>query len=357
MLIVAVRHVLFEVLLRTLAAVSAICAVLREIRISYFRVALRAVCATPGGQREAPGEFYRRDLFSMTGFPHAAWSLSLTEEPVMHATTRMDPGAAVGVPPGPAPRTRRDLEGLENGALLAIVHSLPHGSMVRDAACEVLVGRHYGLVRSCVRRYSHRPDLTEDLMQVGYVGLMKAISNFDPAIGGSLAAYAHPSITGEIKKHFRDKIWPVHVGRHAQELMLEVRSASGQLAQDLGRVPTEPDLARHLGVSGDALREARRAELALRPGSLDAPVGGEPGSLSLADLLGAEDPRMEPMLGMRAVAAHWNELPLRERKILVMCFYDDMTQAEIAQRLGLSQMHISRLLARALKYLRPRVLG
>jgi|SRR5450755_2159962 RNA polymerase sigma-B factor len=274
----------------------------------------------------------------------------------MRATVLIDPGVAVAVGV-PAARTRRDLGELENGELLAIVHSLPQGSMRRDAACEVLVRRHYGLVRSCVRRYSHRPDLTEDLIQVGYVGLMKAISNFDPAIGGSLAAYAQPSITGEIKKHFRDKIWPVHVSRPAQELMLEVRSASGQLAQDLGRAPAEPDLARHLGVSADALREARRAELALRPGSLDAPMSGEPGSVSLADFLGEEDPRMDHMLAMRAVAAHWNELSLRERKILIMRFYDDMTQVEIGRQLGLSQMHISRLLARALGYLRPRVLG
>jgi RNA polymerase sigma-B factor len=221
---------------------------------------------------------------------------------------------------------RRDLEGLADGELLGIVRSLPHGDGRRDAACEVLVRRHGGLVRSCARRYSHRPELAEDLMQVGYVGLMKAISNFDPAIGGSLAAYAQPSITGEIKKYFRDKIWPVHVSRPAQQLML-------------------------------ALCEARRAELAFRPGSIDAPIGGEPGSLSLADFLGAEDPQMDHMLGMRAVAAHWSELSLRERKILIMRFYGDMTQAEIAQRLGLSQMHISRLLARALGYLRPRLLS
>lgn len=274
------------------------------------------------------------------------------------AASPPEPSTASGrIPPVAAGWMRRDLEGLADGELLGIVRSLPHGDGRRDAACEVLVRRHGGLVRSCARRYGHRPELAEDLMQVGYVGLMKAISNFDPAIGGSLAAYAQPSITGEIKKYFRDKIWPVHVSRPAQQLMLEVRSASGQLAQDLGRAPAGPDLARHLGVSRDALCEARRAELAFRPGSIDAPIGGEPGSLSLADFLGAEDPQMDHMLGMRAVAAHWSELSLRERKILIMRFYGDMTQAEIAQRLGLSQMHISRLLARALGYLRPRLLS
>jgi RNA polymerase sigma-B factor len=288
----------------------------------------------------------------MTDFPHAAWSM--TEEPVMRVTAWTVPAEVLPVPAG---RLRQDLEGLENGKLLVIVRSLPRGNRRREAACDVLVSRHSGLVRSCVRRYSRSPGLFEDLMQVGYVGLMKAISNFDPAIGGSLAAYAQPSITGEIKKHFRDKHWPVHVGRQAQELMLEVRSASGQLAQDLGRMPAESDVARHLGVSGEALRSARRAEMALQPGSLDAPMRGGPGAVSLADVLGDEDPRMDHMLAMQAVAAHWNELSPRERNILVMRYYGDMSQVEIGRQLGLSQMHISRLLTRALEYLRPRVFG
>jgi RNA polymerase sigma-B factor len=250
-----------------------------------------------------------------------------------------------------------ELAGLADGELLGMVRSLPRGSGRHQTACELLVRRHAGLVRSCVRPYSHSPELTEDLMQVGYVGLMKAIRSFDPAFGSSLAAYARPSVTGEIKRHFRDKRWPIHVSRSAQELMLEAHSASGQLAQDLGRVPAEADLAQHLGVSGVALRAARQAELALRPGSLDAPVSDEPGSLSLADALGDEDPRLEHMLGMRAVATHWRELPLRERKILVMRFYGEMTQTEIAERLGLSQMYVSRLLAHALRHLRTVLLA
>jgi RNA polymerase sigma-B factor len=249
-----------------------------------------------------------------------------------------------------------DLAGLADGELLEIVQSLPRGSGRHETACELLVSRHDGLVRSCVWRYSRSPELTEDLIQVGYVGLMRAIRHFDPAFGGSLAAYARPSITGEIKRHFRDKRWPIRVSRSAQELMLQVHSASGQLAQDLGRVPAESDMARHLGVSGDALRAARRAELALRPGSFDAPMGGESGSLRLADVLGDEDPRMEHMLGMQAVAAHWRELPPRERKILIMHFYGDMTQAEIAQRLDLSPMYVSRLVTRALRRLRTALL-
>ena len=194
-------------------------------------------------------------------------------------------------------------------------------------------------------------------MQVGYVGLMKAISNFDPALSGSLVAYAQVCISGEIKRHFRDKRWQVHVQRSVRELVLAVREANGQLTQDLGRVPAESEMARHLGVSGADLREAQRAEMAFRTASLDAPLAGQPGTATLADVLGEEDPRMERMLGMHAVAAHWGELPSREREILLMRFQDDMTQVEIGQQLGISQGHVSRLIAHALGYLRPRLLG
>jgi RNA polymerase sigma-B factor len=273
------------------------------------------------------------------------------------ASQPASPGEPAPVPGGPACRPDEDLAGLGDRELLAIAGSLPPGSARRDAARELLVSRYGHLVRSCARRYSRSPEPAEDLIQVGYVGLLKAIGNFDPARAGGLAAFARPCISGEIKKHFRDKRWPVHVPRPVKELVLEIRADTGHLTQDLGRDPAESDLARHLGVSGDALREARRAERAFQPGSLDAPLRGEPGGATLADLLGEEDPRLEHMLGMRAVAAHWGELPPREQNILVMRFYGDMTQVQIGQQLGISQMHVSRLTARALGYLRTRLLG
>jgi len=257
-------------------------------------------------------------------------------------------------PPAVADRTPQELPGLEDRELLRIVHS--PDSTLRSMASEILVSRYSGLVRSCVRRYWYTPEPTDDLMQVGYVGLLKAIGNYDPAFGRGLAAYAQPCISGELKRHFRDKRWPLRVQRPMQELVLEIREESGKLAQDLGRMPAESDLARHLGVTGAAVREARRAEMAFQPSSLDAPVG-EPGTGSLADLLGAEDPRLENMLGMQSVAAHWSELPAREQGILVMRFYHDMTQAQIGKQLGISQMHVSRLMAHALGHLRVRLLG
>jgi RNA polymerase sigma-B factor len=249
------------------------------------------------------------------------------------------------------------LAGLGDGELLEILRSLPQASERRGAACELLVSRHRQLVLSCVRRYRRSPEPAEDLIQVGYVGLLKAINNFDPAFGGSLAAYAQPCITGEIKRHFRDKRFLVHVKRSVQELILQARDATTQLTQDVGRPPTESDLAWHLGVTVADLREAQRAELALRPSSLDAPVAGRLGSASLADFLGEEDPAMEHVLGIQSVVAHWGELPRREQQILTLRFYGDMTQAQIGHQLGLSQMHVSRLLAHALGYLRLRLLG
>ena len=260
-------------------------------------------------------------------------------------------------PPAPTAGTLADLAGLDDRELLRIVRSQPPASTRRAAACELLVSRHRHLVRSCVQRYKRSPEPTEDLMQVGYVGLLKAINNFDPDVGGSLAAYAQPCISGEIKRHFRDKRWQVHVERSMQELVLQVREATRQLTQQLGHQPADGELAGHLGISDDDLREARRADMVFQPASLDAPLAAGADAASLADVLGEEDPEVEHTLDMESVAAHWGELPRREQKILLLRFYGDMTQAEIGQQLGISQMHVSRLLAHALGHLRQRLLG
>jgi RNA polymerase sigma-B factor len=245
---------------------------------------------------------------------------------------------------------------MDDGALLDIVRLSPRASGRRAAACELLISRHQGLVRSCVRRYMNSSEPAEDLMQVGYVGMLKAIANFDPVFCSSLATYARSCISGELKRHFRDKRWQVHVKRPVQELVLQVREATWRLAQELGRIPTDSDLVRHLGISGDDLRHAQRADAAFQSHSLDTPLTGRPGTRTLADFFGAEDPRLEHMLSMQAVAAHWGELPLREQEILLMRFRGGLTQAQIGQRLGVSQMHVSRLLARALGYLRSHLL-
>jgi RNA polymerase sigma-B factor len=270
---------------------------------------------------------------------------------------KVSAGIKVLLPPVPEGRALEDLAGLDDSELLRIIQSLPLDSSQRATACELLVSRHRNLVRSCVQRYKRSPEPVEDLMQVGYVGLLKAINNFDPAVGGSLAAYAQPCISGEIKRHFRDKRWQVHVERSVQELVLKVRDATRELTQQLGHEPDDAELTKQLNISDDDLREARRADLVFQPASLDAPLAGQPETATLADVLGEDDPHVQLTLDMEAVYAHWDELPRREQRILLMRFYGDMTQAEIGEQLGISQMHVSRLLAHALGHLRQRLLG
>jgi RNA polymerase sigma-B factor len=253
------------------------------------------------------------------------------------------------------PTRTSDLEDCDDARLLRMVHSLPRDSSLRERANEVLVTRYDWLVRSCAQPYRFSPESQEELMQVGYVGLLKAINRFDPAFGTTLTTYAQPCISGEIKRHFRDKRWQLHVRRSIQELRLELRGAVSELAQRLGRMPTGSELAEHVGASEEDIAEARMAEGAFRASSLDSPIGGDDGQSTVADLVGADDAAIDHVLDMQAVWTHWAGLPDRLQQILLMRFYGNMTQADIGQRIGLSQMHVSRLLAEALGYLRQHV--
>ena len=251
---------------------------------------------------------------------------------------------------------RAQLRRLPDSELLTRFQALPHDSEERSVACEILIQRHEKLVRSCVRQYRGSPEPVEDLMQVGYLGLMKAINNFDPVIGNSLTAYAAPCVSGEIKRHFRDKRWQVHVRRSAQELLLELRKATEELTHKLGRGPRDDELCERLSITPSDLDEARQADMVFTTYSLDAPLSDKDDPAQLSDVLGEDDVEMEHAIDMEAVATHWDELPQREQRILVMRFYGNLTQAEIGARLGISQMHVSRLLSRALTHLRSRLL-
>jgi RNA polymerase sigma-B factor len=242
--------------------------------------------------------------------------------------------------------------------LLARCRELPADSTERAVAREVLVRRYEPVVRRCVRAYRGSPEPIEDLIQVGYVGLLKAINNFDPGFGRGLRAYAVPCITGEIKRHFRDKRWQVRVTRPIQELLLEMRGAAEDLTHELGRHPADAELAARLGVTAEDLREARQAAAeGFTALSLDAPLAAQEDSSPLGSLLGEEDAAIDRALDMEAVTRHWDELPRREQRILILRFYGNLSQEEIAGRLGISQMHVSRLLARALSHLRDRLLA
>ncbi|HXL89769.1 MAG TPA: SigB/SigF/SigG family RNA polymerase sigma factor [Streptosporangiaceae bacterium] len=247
------------------------------------------------------------------------------------------------------------LRDLSDNDLLVRAHELPRESELRGDICAILVDRYERLVRSCVRQYRGSPEPTEDLMQVGYVGLLKAINNYDPAFGDSLSAYAQPCVSGEIKRHFRDKRWQIHVRRQAQELLLQLRKANELMTHELGRTPTDAELAERLGTSMDDVLEARQADLVFSTYSLDAPLSDRDDPALLADVIGEDDAAVEHALDMEAVNTHWEELPEREQRILVMRFYGNLTQTEIGDRLGISQMHVSRLLSRALAHLRSQL--
>jgi RNA polymerase sigma-B factor len=258
--------------------------------------------------------------------------------------------------PAPALGCRAELAMLSDDELLFRFRELPRDDYERSVICELLVERYERLVRSCVRQYRGSPEPVEDLMQVGYVGLLKAINNYDPTFGSGLSAYAAPCISGEVKRHFRDKRWQVHVRRSAQELLLELRKATEHLTHSLGRAPNDAELIERLGCTAEDLLEARQADMVFSSYSLDAPLSDRDDPAMLGDVLGDEDPDMENALDMEAVATHWDELPEREQRILTMRFYGNLTQAEIGSRLGISQMHVSRLLSRALTHLRSRLL-
>ena len=245
---------------------------------------------------------------------------------------------------------------IDEQVLIDQVQSLPVGSAQRAAAYEELVRRYEFVVKACVRRYRDSPESDEDLMQVGYLGLLKAINNFNPELGPGLVAYAQPCVSGELKRHFRDKRWQVRVQRSSQELMLAVRDVRATLTQELGRAPRDQELAEAAGISMADLRDAQQAEMAFRPWYLDSPVSGEDDEgMTFGELLGGEDPGIDHAVDTEALWAHWAALPERQQRILAMRFYGNMTQAEIGGRLGISQMHVSRLLDAALTRLRDRL--
>src|SRR4051794_24959435 len=208
---------------------------------------------------------------------------------------------------------RAALEGLSDDELLALCREQPRGAAQRSAACDVLVRRYTPLVRACAPPFMNSPEPAEDLMQVGYVGLLKAINYYDPAFGNGLRAYAAPCISGELKRHFRDKRWHVRVGRPLQELLLEMRGAAQDLTHELGRSPADSELAERLGVTGEDLRAARQAAEGMTALSLDAPLGDDEESAGLGDLIGAQDPGFALVPGMEAVEQHWGQLPRREQ--------------------------------------------
>jgi len=219
-----------------------------------------------------------------------------------------------------------------------------------ETARQELVEAHLGLAEYLARRFSNRGEPLDDLVQVASVGLLKAVDRFDPQRGVEFSTYATHTIVGELKRHFRDKGWAVRAPRRMQELYLRLGGIMGTLSQDLGRSPTIAELATEAEVSEEEVLEALEAGQAYRFASLDAPTPGEDDTLGAH--LGAEDPQMAGAEHRAALSPLLATLPRREQTILHLRFFESLTQSEIAGRLGISQMHVSRLLARSLAQLR-----
>ncbi|MDP4502184.1 SigB/SigF/SigG family RNA polymerase sigma factor [Nonomuraea turcica] len=220
---------------------------------------------------------------------------------------------------------------------------------------ERLVEMYAGLVNDVTRRYYHRGEPMEDLRQAAYVGLMKAINGFDPDLGHEFRGYAMITMVGEVKRHFRDRTWAIRVPRVFQERRLELNKATAELTQTLGHAPTVGELAAKMGISQEDVLLTLDASAAYNTLSLDAPVGGEEDAADLGDFLPAQDDTLDDLLGAYAIKPLIDALPDRERNILLMRFYGNMTQSEIAAEFGISQMHVSRILRAVLAKLRAQL--
>ncbi|WP_408964522.1 SigB/SigF/SigG family RNA polymerase sigma factor [Nonomuraea angiospora] len=218
---------------------------------------------------------------------------------------------------------------------------------------ERLVEMHEGLVTEITRRYRYRGESMDDLRQAAYVGLMKAVNGYDPSLGHDFRGYAMVTVLGEVKRHFRDRTWAVRVPRVYQERRIEINKATAELTQVLGHSPTVAELAAKLDISEEDVLLAMEASTAYSALSLDAPVGGgDEDAAELGDLLAAQDHSLDTLVDAQAIKPLIDALPARERNILLMRFYGNMTQSEIAQEFGISQMHVSRILRAVLTKLR-----
>ncbi|MEH0936188.1 SigB/SigF/SigG family RNA polymerase sigma factor [Micromonospora psammae] len=253
------------------------------------------------------------------------------------------------------PPTERGLEDLDAAAIAyaARIAGLPPER--RQEARDDLVRFALPFAGRLARRYRGRGEPLEDLEQVARLGLVNAVDRYDPE-RGSFTAYAAITIVGEIKRHFRDRTWGVHVPRRLRDLILEVGQATAALTSELSRAPSVAELAARLETPEEEILAALESAAGYSPASLNAPVGGE-SSAEFGDLVGESDNALESVDDRVTVSGLLHRLPWRERRILAMRFYGNQTQAEIAARFGISQMHVSRLLSRALTWLRQAMLA
>ena len=246
-------------------------------------------------------------------------------------------------------------EAVEYGHLTPLfdrMRALDEDDPRREELRERLVTGYLPLAEHIARRFSGKGIAKEDLVQVAAVGLIHAVDRFDPAQGADFLSYAVPTVMGEVRRHFRDTSWPMRVPRRLQELRLSINQSSGELSQRLGRAPTVAELSEHLGLEESEVEEGYVARQAYRSVSLDEAPFASDDRAPLAETVGEEDPAIDLVENHESLVPLLCELPERERRILALRFVGDMTQSQIAERVGISQMHVSRLLNRMLTELR-----
>jgi RNA polymerase sigma-B factor len=235
--------------------------------------------------------------------------------------------------------------------LAALPTDHPHRATTRGQAIEAWLP----LARHLAQRFHGRGEPLDDLTQIATVGLIKAIDRFDPEYGNDFAAYAVPTIVGEIKRHFRDRTWDIRVPRRLQELKLDINEATATLSQQLGRSPTIADLAEYLHRSEDDILEGLEGARAYNAVSLQTLVGAGIDGTELGDLFGQDDPDLALAEFRASLGPALDTLSPREQHIIILRFFGNLTQTQIAHRVGISQMHVSRLLARSLATLRTQL--
>ncbi|MEU6274638.1 SigB/SigF/SigG family RNA polymerase sigma factor [Streptomyces populi] len=240
-------------------------------------------------------------------------------------------------------------------AMFVELRKLQDGSAEYAELRNQLVRMHLPLVEHLARRFRNRGEPLDDLTQVATIGLIKSVDRFDPERGVEFSTYATPTVVGEIKRHFRDKGWAVRVPRRLQELRLALTTATAELSQLHGRSPTVHELAEKLAISEEEVLEGLESANAYSTLSLDVPDTDDE-SPAVADTLGAEDEALEGVEYRESLKPLLEDLPPREKRILLLRFFGNMTQSQIAQEVGISQMHVSRLLARTLAQLREKLL-
>ncbi|MFF7308078.1 SigB/SigF/SigG family RNA polymerase sigma factor [Streptomyces sp. NPDC008137] len=244
----------------------------------------------------------------------------------------------------------------DTGEAFRRLAALPAGPE-RDALRDEIVEAWLPMADRIAGRFRSRGESLDDLRQVAALGLVKAVVRYDPELGNAFESYAVPTVTGEIKRHFRDHMWTLHVPRRVQELRNRVRFASQDLSQTIsGRRPTVAEIAEHAKLSEEDVKTGLEALESFTALSLDAELPGSEDGYSLSDALGSPDPALDTVVDREAVKDGLAALPERERAILYMRFFSDMTQSRIAEELGISQMHVSRLISRCCGKVREQVM-